>query len=119
MAQDQNSHPLTTATSVRKRMLRTSEEYWDRLQCEYRRAVAAEYPNPGRKDCPGTDALRDLAEHIVRRQDLRTDRRWKHAMQCGPCYEKYIILRYGVGGSKTRAPAPNTRYEKTRSDLHA
>ena len=61
MAHDQNSHPLTAA-SVRKRMLRTSEEYWDRLQREYRRAVAAEYPNPGRKDCPGTDALRDLAE---------------------------------------------------------
>ncbi len=76
-------------------MLRTSEEYWDRLQREYRRAVVAEYPNPGRKDCPGTDALRDLAERNVRRQDLRTDRRWKHAMQCGPCYEEYIALRYG------------------------
>jgi hypothetical protein len=75
-------------------MLRTSEAYWDRLQREYRRAVAAEYPNPGRKDCPGTDALRDLAERNVRRQDLRTDRRWKHALQCGPCYEEYIALRY-------------------------
>ncbi len=75
-------------------MLRTSEEYWDWLQREYRRAVGAEYPNPGRKDCPGTDALRDLAERKVRRQDLRTDRRWKHAMQCGPCYEAYIALRY-------------------------
>jgi hypothetical protein len=100
-------------------MSRTSEEYRDRLQWEYRRAVAAEYPNPGRKDCPGTDALRDLAERNVRRQDLRTDRRWKHAVQCGPCYEEYIALRYGVGVSKTRAYAPNTRFEKARSDLHA
>jgi hypothetical protein len=100
-------------------MLRTSEEYWDWLQLEYRRAVAAEYPNPGRKDCPGTDALRGLAEPNVLRRDLRTDRRWKHAVQCGPCYEEYIALRYGVGVSKTRASAPKTRYEKTRSDLHA
>ena len=101
-------------------MLRKSEEYWDRLQREYRRAVASEYPNPGRKDCPGTDALWDLAERNVRRQDLRTDRRWKHAMQCGPCYEEYIALRdICVAGSKTRAPAPNTRSEKRRSDLHA
>ncbi len=100
-------------------MLRTSEAYWDRLQREYRRAVAAEYPNPGRKDCPGTDTLRDLAERNVRRQDLRTDRRWKHALQCGPCYVEYLALRYGVGVSKNRALAPNTRYEKARSDLHA
>jgi hypothetical protein len=100
-------------------MLRTSEECWDRLQREYRRAVAAEYPNPGRKDCPGTGALRDLAKRNVRRQDLRTDLRWKHTMQCGPCYEEYIVLRYGVGVSKTRAPSRNTRYERTRSDLHA
>jgi hypothetical protein len=118
MAQDDNPHPVTAA-SVRKRMLRTSEEYWDRLQYGYRRAVAAEYPNPGRKDCPGTDALQDLAERNVRRQDLRTDRRWKHAMQCGPCYEEYIVLRYGVGVSKTRPLAPNARDEKARSDLHA
>jgi hypothetical protein len=105
MAQDQKRHPVTAA-SVRKRMLRTSEEYWDRLQREYRRAVATEYPNPGRKDCPGTDALRNLAESIVRRKDLRTDRRWKHAMQCGPCYEEYIAIRHlrsGVADQAARA----------------
>jgi hypothetical protein len=101
-------------------MLRKSEECWDRLQREYRRSVAAEYPNPGRKDCPGTDALRELAERIVRRQDLRTDRCWKHAMQCGPCYEEYIALRdICAAGSNTSVPAPNTRSEKTRSGLHA
>jgi hypothetical protein len=101
-------------------MLRTSEEHWDRLQYGYQRAVASEYPNPGRKDCPGTNALRDLAERNVRRQDLRTDRLWNHAVQCGPCYEEYIALRdICVAGSKTRERAPNTRSEKTESDLHA
>ena len=74
-------------------MPKTSEERWHRLQREYRQAVAAEYPNPERKDCPGTQALRDLAESIVVREDLRTDPRWKHAIQCGPCYEEYIALR--------------------------
>jgi hypothetical protein len=70
-----------------------SEERWSRLQREYQRAVSAEYPNPGRKDCPAPEALRDLAEHTVLREDLRKDLRWKHAIQCGPCYEEYITLR--------------------------
>jgi hypothetical protein len=100
MEQDRNPQPVT-AVSVRKRrtkkrptrMSKTSEERWNRLQTEFRRAVSAEYPNPVRKDCPGTDALRDLAERIVLREDLRGDPRWKHAIQCGPCYEEYITLR--------------------------
>jgi hypothetical protein len=95
MEQDRNPQPVTAA-SVRKRptrMSRTSEERWTALQREFRRAVSAEYPNPGRKDCPGTEALRDLAERIVLRHDLREDPRWKHAIQCGPCYEEYITLR--------------------------
>src|SRR5579862_7107277 len=84
------------------RITRTSEERWSQLQREYRRAVLAEYPNPGRKDCPGTEALRDLAERIVQRQDLRGDPRWKHAIQCGPCYEEYIALKdIQVDGEKT------------------
>ena len=75
------------------RASRMSEERWNRLQREYRRAVSAEYPNPGRKDCPGPEALRDLAERVVLREDLREDPRWKHAIQCGPCYEEYVALR--------------------------
>jgi len=74
-------------------MSRISEQRWIRLQREYQRAVSAEYPNPDRKDCPGSDALRDLAARIVLREDLRSDPRWRHAMQCGPCYEEYIALK--------------------------
>ncbi len=72
-------------------MPRTSEQRWHRLQREFLRAVWAEYPNPGRKGCPGTDALRNLAERVAR-QDLHGDPRWKHAIQCGPCYGEYIAL---------------------------
>ena len=78
---------------VGKLMSRMSEHRWNQLQREFRRAVWAEYPNPARKDCPGTDALRDLAERSVVREDLRGDHRWKHAIQCGPCYAEYIALR--------------------------
>src|SRR5208337_2481478 len=94
MKPDQPPQPLT-AISVTKRQartLRTSEQRWDRLQREFLRAVSIEYPNPGRKGCPGTEALRDLAECIMP-QDLRGDPRWKHAIQCGPCYAEYIALR--------------------------
>jgi len=74
-------------------MSRISEQHWIRLQREYQRAVSAEYPNPERKDCPGSQALRELAERMVLREDLQKDLRWKHAIQCGPCYEEYIALR--------------------------
>src|ERR1700722_18617203 len=100
MEQDRNPQPVTAVNVGKRRkrkrqtrMSRTSEERWNRLQREFRRAVSAEYPNPGRKNCPGTDALRDLAERIVLRENLRGDVRWKHAIQCGPCYEEYITLR--------------------------
>jgi hypothetical protein len=90
----------------------TSEERWNRLQIEFRRAVSAEYPNPGRKGCPGPEALRDLAERVVLREDLRGNPRWRHAIQCGPCYEEDIALR-GIcivrsAGLDVTAPSPAT-----------
>jgi hypothetical protein len=78
-------------------MSRRSEQRWNRLQREFRRAVSAEYPNPERKNCPGTEALRDLVERKTLRRDLHGDLRWKHAIQCGPCYEEYIVLREACG----------------------
>jgi hypothetical protein len=90
-------------------MSKISEEHWSRLQREYQRAVSAEYPNPGRKDCPAPEALRDLAERMVLREDLQKDLRWKHAIQCGPCYQEYITLRgiEVVKESRARRASPN------------
>jgi hypothetical protein len=87
---------VETDVGVKKyqtRMSRISEQRWNRLQREFRRAVWAEYPNPGRKDCPGREALRDLAELLVLRDDLQRDLRWKDVVQFGPCYEEYIALK--------------------------
>jgi hypothetical protein len=91
-------------------MSRTSEQRWNRLQLEYRRAVSAEYPNLGREGCPGPEALRDLAERMVLREDLQQDLRWKHAIQCGPCFQEYITLR-GIdvvkeSGARRTSPSP-------------
>ncbi len=90
---------------MKKRPARTSrlsEQHRDRLQRDFRRAVWAEYPNPARIDCPGSEALRDLAERMLRREDLQGDLRWKHAIQCGPCYEEYLALKdsYAPGSNK-------------------
>ncbi len=85
-------------------MPRISQKRWNELQREFRRAVWAEYPNPGRIDCPGTDALRDLAESTVLREELQRDLRWKHALQCGPCYEEYIAFKdHSALGSDRRS----------------
>ncbi len=87
-----NPRPVSSV-SLRKRMSAISEERWNRLQREFRPAVWAEYPNPARKGCPGMEALRDLAESVVLREDLQKDLRWKHAVQCGPCYDEYLALK--------------------------
>jgi hypothetical protein len=70
---------------------RKRQQHWERLQREYRRAVAVEYPNPERKGCPGAEALRHIVS--VRPEDLQRSPEWKHALQCGPCYEEYIAFR--------------------------
>jgi hypothetical protein len=85
--------PEPASRKLRTRAAKTSEERWNQLQREYQRAVLNEYPNPKREGCPGTEALRDLAEKIVVRGELQTDVRWKHAIQCGPCFEEYVHLR--------------------------
>jgi hypothetical protein len=104
MEPNQNQRPLTAVSEKKRqrRMSRTSEQHWDRLQRDFLRAVSAEYPNPGRKDCPGREALLDLALRMQRREDLQGDLVWKHAIQCGPCYEEYIGLRdVCTAGSKS------------------
>ena len=112
MEQDRNAQPVTAQRGTKRqtRVARMSEERWNRLQLEYRRAVSAEYPNPGRKGCPGPEALRDLAERVVRREDLRENPRWRHAIQCGPCYEEYLALRgicmAGSAGLDVTVPSP-------------
>jgi hypothetical protein len=85
-------------------MPRTTEEHWNRLQREYQSAVSAEYPNPQRKGCPGSEVLRRLAEHSVRPEDLRKDPHWKHAIQCGPCYREYIALSENFSSPRMQAP---------------
>ena len=72
-------------------MSKKRQQHWDRLQREYRRAVSIEYPNPERKDCPGADALRHLVS--MPPEDLQRNPEWKHALQCGPCYEEYFAFR--------------------------
>ena len=95
MQPDQTPQPLTDVRMAKRqaKTSRTPEQRWDRLQREFLRAVWVEYPNPEREGCPGTEALRDLAERMVLREDLQRDLRWKHAIQCGPCFEEYVVLR--------------------------
>jgi hypothetical protein len=69
------------------------EEQWNRLQCEYQKAVQASYPNPERHSCPDADVLRDLAARSAQHEDIEADEQWKHVIQCGPCYREYLDLR--------------------------
>lgn len=69
------------------------EQKWERLQREYQTAVQSSYPNPERQGCAGTDVLRDLAARSSRHEDIEEDERWKHVIQCAPCYREFLDLR--------------------------
>ena len=80
------------------------QQKWERLQREYQKAVQAAFPTPERRDCPGTEVLRDLAARSVRFEDIEEDRQWKHVIHCGPCYQEYLDLRAACRlGDKSKA----------------
>jgi hypothetical protein len=71
----------------------TPEHRWNRLQRKYQKAVQASYPNPERRDCPGTEVLQDLGAQSARFEEIEEDQQWKHVIHCGPCYQEYLELR--------------------------
>jgi hypothetical protein len=47
------------------------------------------YPNPARKGCPGSEALRAVAESTVKFDDPTL----QHIRQCSPCFAEFRVFR--------------------------
>jgi len=55
------------------------------------RGLLTEFPNPGRKGCPGSDVLRRIASHEM---SLPEAEKWlDHLTSCSPCYGDFLQLR--------------------------
>lgn len=65
------------------------EQRYEKLQQAVQDAILRDYPNPERKGCPGSDALRDLAANRLTRAK---DEVWEHVTHCSPCYREYLDL---------------------------
>lgn len=74
----------------------TSQEQWERIQREYQKGVAENYPNPDRKGCPGNEILEELATRSAGFEEIEGDPNWKHVVCCGPCYGEYVESRHAA-----------------------
>ncbi len=70
----------------------SAHEVFERLQDIVQQAILREFPNPKRKGCPGTEALRELAN----RPRPTRDAAWEHVTHCSPCYREFLDLREQV-----------------------
>ena len=68
------------------------DQIFEELQDIVQQAILREFPNPGRKDCPGPEVLRELAN----RPRPTRDSDWEHITHCSPCYGEFLDLRAKV-----------------------
>lgn len=54
--------------------------------------ILTQFPNPERKDCPGTAVLRTIAKKRISMQDPALD----HAGRCSPCFAELTDIRRAI-----------------------
>jgi len=65
---------------------------YDRLKRQLQDSILSEYPNPGRKGCPGDAVVQSLAERASD-EDIENDQNWHHLTHCSECYREFLSLR--------------------------
>ena len=83
----------------------TSGDQFKILQREIRESIRRNHPNPDRIGCPGTPALRRMAEAAV----PPSDPGYRHVMECSPCYEELMELTAAIQGARVEAAARRRR----------
>jgi hypothetical protein len=53
-------------------------------------AILRDYPNPERRGCPGSEALKRLASSDL---PQTSDPAWDHVTHCSPCYREFLEFR--------------------------
>src|SRR5438046_9457080 len=72
----------------KKRTRRRSRAFFRALQS----VVLTHFPNPERKDCPGTEVLRAIATKSISMRDPAIE----HVGQCSPCFAELTQLRQAL-----------------------
>lgn len=78
-----------------------AEETFERIKDRLKDIILREYPNPERRGCPGSDALKRIAAGD---RPPTGDPAWEHTIRCAPCYTEFLEYRqqYKAELHKTR-----------------
>ena len=74
------------------------ERISDDIQSTLQQAILNNYPNPERRGCLGSDALRQVAG----REEPIRDAVWEHVTHCSPCYGEFLVFRRDVVAARRR-----------------
>jgi hypothetical protein len=67
-----------------------AENTFERVQKLLEQTILREYPNPERRGCPGSDALKRIA---AQDRPPTSDPAWQHTIRCAPCYTEFLEYR--------------------------
>ena len=67
-------------------MSETAEQKYNRLASEIQEAILKGFPNPDRRNCPGTEKVKEVAA----RESIVEDDVWQHITHCSPCYREFL-----------------------------
>lgn len=68
------------------------EAKYDRLKRQLQQSILSQYPNPERKGCPGSEALRNLAAQPSD-EEIEDNTNWHHVTHCSECYREVLEMR--------------------------
>ena len=74
------------------------EQRYNRLKDAVQEAILRNFPNPGRKGCPGDKVVREVAA----RRELIEDDTWHHITHCSPCYATFLQYKDEIRGERRR-----------------
>ena len=65
---------------------------YQRLQRRFQEEILTKYPNPERKGCPGSAAIRSLATTPLT-ESVENDPVWEHVTHCSECYREFLEVQ--------------------------
>lgn len=95
-------------------MAETAEQKFDRLKEQIQGIVLKAYPNPNRRDCPGPEAVEDVARRASAdvSDNMEDNPHYEHIMHCSPCYAEFLAARQRLSPPRDPSYRMPRRVEK-------
>ena len=92
----------------------TGEQKYDRLKRQLQEIMLRCYPNPNRRDCPGLEAVEEVARRITAEisDEMKGNADYNHIMHCSPCYAEFLAARHRLSPPRDPSYRMPRREEK-------